>query len=575
MKAGEVSLQGTLNSPNQYFIPVFQRHYSWKKDNWEQLWTDLMDMLGPDQPKHKHFMGALVFVPDKHFSHKPPAYLVIDGQQRIITLSLLLCAVRNSAIERGYDSLGAEITQTYLTHPFNTGRERFRVYPRFRDRNDYLTAIEGISQPGGIIGQALHFFELNLSEAPNGETEEGLRELFVRIISGLEFVHISLEGENPYRIFRSLNSTGLDLSEADLIRNFVFMHVPVEEQDQFDDKLWKPLEGRFTGSNGELDVKSLSAFFRDFLMREGQYVPPAATFEYFENRYESASFDSFNLVKELEPRAALYDEIRGTESHSDPSISFALFKLRQLESSTAHPLVLNLMERMQNGSISAAELADGLEVIAGFIFRRFICGESSRAYSRWFVAACKELTNAPITNLNVFLAKKGFPTDDRFRDQLLKFNLYDSRYCRTALGLLERLQPYGTKGEPHKEQADLSTAEIEHIMPQTLSQEWKNDLGPRADEIYGQWVNTVGNLTLSAYNRKLYNHPFREKRREYAGSKISITQSLACLTEWSDTEIQNRGIKLAELATQIWRGPDFKRLAQAGVSPEMLTNSKE
>jgi len=136
MKAGEMSLQGTLNSPNQYFIPVFQRHYSWKKDNWEQLWADLMDLIDPDQPKHKHFMGALVFVPDKHYSHKPPVYLVIDGQQRIITLSLLLCAIRNAAKSRGYKTLADEITQTYLTHPFNTGREHFRVYPRFRDRDD-------------------------------------------------------------------------------------------------------------------------------------------------------------------------------------------------------------------------------------------------------------------------------------------------------------------------------------------------------------------------------------------------------------------------------------------------------
>ena len=579
MNAGQKSLQGTLNSPNQYFIPVFQRYYSWKIDNWEQLWADLMDMIDPAQPRHTLFMGALVFVPDKHFSYKPPVYLVIDGQQRIITLSLLLCAIRDAAIKKNYQTLADEITQTYLTHPFNTGKDRFRVYPRLRDREDYFAAIEGKNRPSGMIGLALQFFEKHLSEVPNAETEAGLRAFFTHLVSGLEFVHISLDGENPYKIFRSLNSTGVDLSEADLIRNFVFMHLSLGQQDDFDDKYWKPLETRFNNNEGQLDVKAFSGFFRDFLMRDGQYVPPAATFEHFENRYESSSssFDSFKLVSELETRARLYDSIRGVTSYQDPQVDTALSKLRQLESSTAYPLVLSLMERAQNGLISNGELAEAIELITGFIFRRYICGDSSRAYGRWFVAACKELNAHPVDDLNYFLAMKGFPQDQRFQEQLLKFNLYDSNYNRPALESLERLHPYGAKGEPHKEQADLSQAQIEHIMPQTLSEQWIKDLGPNALDVHREWLNTIGNLTLSAYNPNMSDRPFAEKRKEYAGSRIGITQNLGSLAQWTDAEIKKRGAKLAEYAANIWKGPDVSKLAQAlaqaGVTPQMLVKT--
>src|SRR5579863_10013193 len=261
MRAEKQTLRDTLGGQNRYIIPVFQRYYSWKQPNWQQLWEDLAAMADP-QARHQHFMGTLVFVPEPHYSYKLPAYHVIDGQQRLVTLSLLLCALRNIAKEKGYANLASEIENTYLVHPFKSDEEHFRIYPRQRDRGDYLSAVTGDEQVNGNLGSALAFFSSRLPKVCGDFSQESIRGFFDLLISGIEFVHISLEGDNPYKIFRSLNSTGIDLSEADLIRNFVFMHVDIAEQDEFDDTSWKPLEDHFEGADGNLDVKLLSGFFR-------------------------------------------------------------------------------------------------------------------------------------------------------------------------------------------------------------------------------------------------------------------------------------------------------------------------
>lgn len=548
MKATNLNLQGVLNSANQYVIPVFQRFYSWGESDWKRLWEDIIEIQGPDHPTHSHFMGSLVFVPEKLYPDRVPAFQVIDGQQRLITLTLLLCALRDTAQKHGFDMLAAEITQTYLVHPFKKGSEYFRVYPRQRDRGDYMAAIDQKGLAAGRAGEALAYFTQQIATLPDATTEDGLRAFFDLLKASIDLVTITLEGENPYRIFKSLNSTGVDLSEADLIRNFIFMHVPIADQDAFDDSYWVPLEKHFEKSDKSLDGNALSAFFRDYLMRTGRYVPPAGTFQAFETRYHNG-FVPVDLVQELARCAISYDKIRGLLQHPDSHANNALRKLRQLESSTAYPLVLNLMERVETGTMSITDLVQAVELLSGFILRRFVCGESSRAYGRLFVAVCNELGDDALAGLRTSLAKRGFPDDTRFTTTLIRFPLYGSRYTRSILETLERYHE-------HKEPADLTLAQIEHIMPQTLSNEWLVDLGPDAPAIHAAWLHTLGNLTLSAYNPELQNHAFRVKREEYKNSNIIMTRRLAERTTWDAQAIEERGQRLAELAAKVWVGPD-------------------
>ncbi|MEM7802448.1 MAG: DUF262 domain-containing protein, partial [Chloroflexota bacterium] len=296
MKADNITLQGILNSPNRYIIPVFQRYYSWGRKEWAQLWENIIEL---DQPEDEqtHFMGALVFVPDFREAYSMPTFQVIDGQQRMITLSLLMCALRNTARANGFSGLAAEVTDTFLRHPYKSGEEVFRVYPRQRDREEYMAVVDHRSFKGPrdrVTNGLLYFVKRIESLNKNGKlTEFDLRTFFNRVKNGLEFVYITLDEENPYRIFKSLNSTGMNLSEADLIRNFMLMSVGTDSaaQDAFDDAYWRPLEKMFEDAHGNLDSRELSIFFRDYLMASGRYIPLSSTFYYFERQYDKPGFD--------------------------------------------------------------------------------------------------------------------------------------------------------------------------------------------------------------------------------------------------------------------------------------------
>jgi len=549
MHADTATLIDVLYSQNQYVIPIFQRYYSWRKSDWENIWDEITDLRDPEQGTSAHFMGSIVLDSQKQKSLSKPAFQVIDGQQRLMTFTLVMCALRNAAKRQGFEKLCEAIEETTLLDPHEEGNHRFRVYPRHRDRDSFMAAVEGNGKTDGRIAEALSFFSERVEQLEEAKTEKDLRNFFDLIKWRIEFVHIILDGENVYEIFRSLNSTGQPLSEADLIRNFVFMHVSLDEQDRFDDKLWKPIERHFEDSEGQLDGGALSTFFRAFLMRTGRYTKPTATFQEFERRYSGAMFDPEDLAIQLGWHAGYYDVIRGREKHRSERVEAALAKLRGLDASTTRSLLLNLLHRREEGELSDEDLAQCIEMVSGFILRRYVCNVGSRAYSRWFVSACRDLGNQPVEGLQSFLvAGREYPDDVRFEQCLLRFKLYQSDYGRHVLERLER-------SYPHKESADISQAEIEHIMPQTLDEEWKHDLGHEHERIHAEWLHTLGNLTLSAYHKSVSNRAFRVKRDEYERSKITLTHQLATKTAWGEDEILARGTELAGRATTIWIGP--------------------
>lgn len=239
----------------------------------------------------------------------------------------------------------------------------------------------------------------------------------------------------------------------------------------------------------------------------------------------------------------------------DEAIDPGLAKLRQLDSSTAYPLVLKLMRRMQAREITAEEFVDSVELILGFIFRRYICGETSRAYAKWFVAACKEIDQEhPSEGLERFFVDRGFPGDARFEAALCKFPLYSGKYAFEVLQQLEK--SFGSKEPP-----DPNDATIEHIMPQTLSKDWREDLGQDARRIHEEWVDTIGNLTFSGYNTGLSNKRFSIKMQGvadtpgYLQSNFELTKGVTSCSKWGAEEIENRGEELAQRASVIWKGP--------------------
>jgi hypothetical protein len=557
MKAAEVTLQGTLTTQQQYVIPIFQRYYSWGPTEWEQLWTDICELR--EKPGKRHFMGALVFVSDRTpLSYSFPTYEVIDGQQRMITLSLLLAALRNLCTEHGFSKLAEDITDSVLIHRHKQGREQLRVYPRQRDREQFTEAVLGRGVPTDRVGKALTYFYEVMSETIESDGEDELRTFYNFLLRTLEFVHINLDGESPYKIFRSLNTVGVDLSPADLIRNFVFTRVQVEEQDEFDIKYWEPVESRFTNGKKELNSKQISEFLRFFLLTEGRYFAPTETFDEFENRYKD-TLQAKQLALELLGVARLYDSIRGNLPYPESETEMALKKLRQLDSSTTSPIVLKIMQMVEQTQCDEHQLRECIDLLSGFIFRRYICGESSRAYGKWFVSACNDIDpKEPAQSLERFLTARGsFPSDARFERAFCQFPLYRTKYAFDVLQQLE--SSFGSREAPGPDQAT-----IEHIMPQMLSKEWKDDLGPSAREIRDQWLHTVGNLTFSGYNSGLSNKRFPMKLRGvgdtpgYSRSNFELTKMFIENAKWGAEEIQLRGRALAQRASAIWRGPKLQ-----------------
>lgn len=358
----------------------------------------------------------------------------------------------------------------------------------------------------------------------------------------------TLEAENAYNIFKSLNSTGVPLGSSDLIRNFVFMHVAPDEQDEFDRALWGPLEDRFARSDGKLDEERFSRFFRDFLMAGGRYVAPKDTFVSFEARYEATGFSPKVLAQALTESVRHYAVISGQERDESQDVTQALAGLNVLESSTTYPVLLAMFAKRAARVIDSAQLVQCIEMLRGFILRRFVCGDSSRGYGQMFVRALGKDSGDPVKTLEAYLLDRGWPDDHRFESAFVEFPLYQRGYTREVLETLERARG-------HKEPAGLQAAQVEHVLPQTLSNEWIEALGSEAERVHADWLHLPGNLTLSGYNQELWNHRFAKKRERYADSNIVITRELSAQSQWGEDQIRERGRQLAREAAKIWIGP--------------------
>jgi uncharacterized protein with ParB-like and HNH nuclease domain len=546
MKPSIQTLGQILYSPSQYVIPVFQRNYRWDTPQWAQLWESLIEIQRPEK-RTNHFMGFLVFLPGLAQPGQYTTFHLIDGQQRLTTSCILLAAIRNVARRTNQAALGKEIHEYYLVHPLKRGEAQYRLLPKERDHESYISLITGQGQPAGRMAGALNYFEEQLSIYV-ADSPERLRQMFDTVCQRLEFMCATLEAENAYNIFKSLNSTGVPLGASDLIRNFVFMHIPPDEVDEFDRELWGPLENRFEKSNGMLDEERFSRFFRDFLMSSGRYVAPKDTFPAFEDRYIATNFSPKALAQALTVSAQHYKIISGQEQDQDPKVTQALIGLNRLESSTTYPILLALFDQRELETITSDQLANAINMLSGFILRRFICGESSRGYGQMFVRALPKESSDPVKALEIYLLNRGWPDDRRFIPAFKDFPLYLRGYAREVLETLEL-------SSGHKEPADLMNTQVEHILPQMLTATWREMLGADYERIHTDWLHRPGNLTLSAYNPELWNHSFEKKRETYCKSHIDLTLELAKHERWTIVEIQERGHSLAENAAKIWVGP--------------------
>ncbi|WP_417730840.1 DUF4268 domain-containing protein [Rosistilla oblonga] len=565
MKANAQPLCEILSNNVQFLVPFFQRSYSWNRDNWERLGEDIQTLLAENLSR-KHFMGPLVCALQSAVPGKVSQYQLIDGQQRLTTLSVLLTAIRDEAIRVDETDLADEIETQFLVNPYKNGINRYKLVPRTGDRELFsaLVNVKPTDDASSRLVAAHEFFTKFIRT--HAHNDDGyLRNLFDTVVSRLFLVSIMLDEEDPYEIFESLNSTGLPLQESDLIRNFLFMQIPLEEQEDFQNDHWAPFEAQFDPLPGKAALDA-TGFYRDFLMREGKYSKSKETFNDFKRHYEEQKLSPSEMVALLKRFIGHAKAIVNHDSLSSPQVASALRQFVWMEASTAFPVVLNLLERRHQGTISDDDFVDCVSAVNSFILRRSICGESTRGYGKLFCTLAGQLEGDPKSQIRGYLLGRGWPDDETFERSLVEFPIYRREFkkCRIVLEQLER-------SDGHKEVVDLEKIQIEHVMPQKLpngkaGQEWKGFLGDRPKRTHERLVHTLGNLTLTGYNPKLSNRAFSEKRKELTKSKLSLNKIFEITGEksgviepeldWNEKQIIRRGKTLAAEVSQLWPRPD-------------------
>lgn len=580
MEARAKSVQEILHSPDQYLIPFFQRNYSWKRKHWDRLWADLTSLAEFDISDQQHFLGPLVCTPFKHLPGEVPSYQLIDGQQRLTTITILLAAVRDVAAEHGWDELVDEITEDYLIQKWKKGLQRYKVVPRTGDREVLFGIID--RKPSDRAGKsgihrAYHHFVEKISQWLGNQDASRLRTLFRALTERLSLVVITIEGENPYEIFESLNSTGLPLHESDLIRNYLFMQVPTADQNDFNRDHWSRFENLFPGENEE-GASLQTQFFRTYLMRNGTYSKAKSTFVDFKSQNLARGLSPTTQVDELIHFANFDRVLKLTQPADDDRLNRLVTELSALDITTAHPLIMHLLNRFAAGDLGLDQLLTCLQDLASFVIRRSICGESTRAYGRWFCEAITVLGSSPAEELQKYFLRRGWPDDATFQDRLTEFPIYrrEPKKCRIILERLER--SYG-----HKEKVDTSVLSIEHVMPQTIDKgqsgrSWQAMLGDSWNHAHERWLHTIGNLTLTGYNSDLSNRPYDEKKQELSRSNLLLNRYFETLDTWNEAAIRRRGRDLAGQIAKQWprpNGGDYRPATIAHVEGLRLSDRRK
>jgi uncharacterized protein with ParB-like and HNH nuclease domain/predicted transport protein len=572
MKATEAKLLRILREVSQFVIPIYQRTYSWMQKECQQLWSDIV-RAGANDGIGVHFIGSVVYIEDGQgtITVNSPK-LVIDGQQRLTTITLLLAALaevlsaKPETEREPFDGFSpAKIRQYYLSNPVEEGIRRFKLLLSDTDRQTLMalvdpTAVAPPPEPSIRI-QANHQFFLDQLRHPATDLA-----VVCRGISKLLVVDVALsrDQDNPQLIFESMNSTGRELSQADLIRNYVLMGQPPDLQERLYTLHWRPMELAF--GQEAYSGSEFSAFMRDFLTLKTAEVPRLdlvyEVFKQYERQPAVAAAGIEALLADLHAIAIRYCRV-ALNQEPDQQLKDAFHDLRELKVNVVTPLLLELYGDYQAELLSRDELLEALRLLEAYVFRRAVCAIPSNSQQKTFATFSRALRREAGHYLPSFKAHlldlpsyRRFPSDEEFRREIQIRNLY--KFNKSCSYWLRRL-------ENHQRKEPIAVADytIEHILPQNpeLSSSWRQALGPDWKQIQEEWLHRLGNLTLTGYNPELSDRSFVDKRNHQQGgfctSPLRLNQGLGQLEEWDADAIRTRGERLAQRALEVWAAPQL------------------
>ncbi len=514
MKAGDATLLGFFeeNQNNQFVIPIYQRVYSWEKEQCEQLWDDIIKIGGNDK-MNGHFIGSILYVLDGN-THSSPL-LIIDGQQRLTTITLLFIALRNHSS----DEVKRKEIESYLINSNKDGDKKFRLILSESDKDTLLFLIDKNkrkpSEPSVKIMENFELFEKWISE-----NTDKLETIF-KGLEKLMIVWIALEKgkDDPQLIFESMNSKGIELTQTDLIKNYILMGLEPEKQKIFYKKYWRAMEEDF-----KQNEKLFDRFVRHYLtIKTGKIPNEKRVYEAFKRYQQERGIETEVLLQDLQKYCGYFCRIV-FKKEADKDLNKALSFLVDLEMDVIYPLLLELYSDYSDGVLSKQDFIPIIALIESYICRRAVCGLGTNSLNKVFPFVTKKINKDQYlesikVHFGYLTEKQRFPNNDEFKEHFITIDFY---HFKKNKYFFERLEKFETE-----EPVDTQKCTIEHIMPQTLTEEWKRDLGENFQAIHDKYLHTIGNLTLTGYNKEYGNNSFQKKKRYGEGlqTKPVETQS--------------------------------------------------
>ena len=566
MKANETKVEDFLSAnKTQFVIPVYQRNYDWATNECKQLLDDILE-VGTSKKINAHFIGSIVYVHDDVYtSVRIKELTVIDGQQRLTTLTLIYLVIHSLAKELKDEGLVDEISETYLINKFAPEEEKLKLRPtenndkalKYLLRNDDNEEFHEFSK----VIDNFNYFKGRITEENYQFVLDGLSKLM--------FVEISLDREkdDPQRIFESLNSTGLELSQADLIRNYILMGLNRKNQNKIYHDYWEVIEK--LAKDEISNVSKVSEFIRDYLTLKNKKIPnKGKVYLEFKAKYPTTTIDDLkNNLAEIKSFVKHYNKLINPDNEIDKKIGQELKYINRLEINVAFPFLIKVYDDYSKKIIDRQTFIEVLKLIQSYTWRRFILGLPTNALNKVFMNLYDKIdpSNYLYSIKRSLVQKSGtqkFPKDSEVIDALKVKDVYNIK-SKNRIYLLERLENF--------EHTELVLIEgnpnitIEHIFPQNPEPKWKMELGN--DEyvfIRENYLNTIGNLTLSGNNGKLGNKTFLEKRdlegAGYKDSKLWLNKYLSSLNKWDKAEIEIRFEQIAKRFLKIWEYPNIDLL---------------
>ena len=542
-------LEGLLQGQQQYVVPYFQRAYSWRRRQWDTLFDDILELyeLGA---KHSHFLGSMVVLAEGS-ENGVKTHLLIDGQQRLVTLSLFLAAIRDAAREPE-PALADRVHASYLVNPERSGEAHLKVMPTYQDRSAFASVVIGESEPEpSPIKEAFDTFRAALKDKVPEDFD--LNRLIEIVTTQLSFVAITLDSEdNPFRIFESLNAKGMPLTQGDLLRNYFFMRLPPSEHERWYNTVWTPMQRRLGAS--------LDDFMRDYLMKEGEAIRPDEVYQGWRKRLAPLGDDEVRAVlQDLADWSVEYDGVLHPQRQSDPELRKRLERLNAWSKTLQHPFnpfLLRLHADLTRGKVPPEKLRELPQGVESFLVRRMFVSapdvEENLLFFDLYNQASQQDDRAEAFLEALSRPQIGWPTDDDFVEGIVQYPLFFASHPDQRKLVIEAVED----SYPHRFAVRYQVLETQLITPLLPTADWLAELGLR-EEGYWKVIGALGNFTWTPKGR-VPNLGVAARKKDLlrmTRNGLGLVKDFAEVERWTAEEIERRSRRLADRALEIWPGP--------------------